>query len=232
MSTSEMKIGLAARRSSWIVDPDSADGYDAPYPSRLLRYDANNPKSVAERELLLTTHDPYVYASDRQRSVIQLLDWFVRTGPARALDLHGQAAAAQTLRELPEIDLFKVPGRTRLQKYVIALESAKELLEAADAEHGGPHDPEWRPRLPPMMEDIRFAVSDVLAPGRSRASLGGHVIWLGLLHSGRSSHVSPDVYTYEIELDFRRAIVERVDGASWGPKVAGEVNERSTSEEG
>ncbi|WP_270009325.1 hypothetical protein [Rhodococcus sp. BH5] len=35
-----------------------------------------------------------------------------------------------------------------------------------------------------------------------------------------------------IELDFRRAIVERVDGASWGPKVASEVNERSTSEEG
>ncbi|NKR53061.1 hypothetical protein GS481_02675 [Rhodococcus hoagii] len=217
---------------SWLITTGVADG--APYPTTLIEYDADDADDVAEAAWTLATHDPFIYASDRERSVIQLLDWILRTAPARTLDLYDQTDIAQALRELPEIDSQKAPGPTMLRKYMSVLATGKEALEAAvDARRRkrDPVEPQPSPHvhLPRLVDEICQDASVLLARTRVRAvAAARNLIWFGLWQADATPGLSAESYAHEVDMDLRNAIFERVEGALWVPRPGQDLSAGSS----
>lgn len=188
-------------------------------------YRADHADDVTATARMLATHDPFVYAHDRQRSIIQLLDWIVRTAPARTLDLYGEPDIAQTLRELPEIDSYKPPGPTSLRRYITVLTTGKEALEAAADARRRELDRDESSALPPhvqlprLVEEICRDASALLSRTRMRAvAKARNLIWFGLWQADATPGLSAETYARDVEMDLRHAFFTRVDGAFWVPK--------------
>ncbi|NKR30039.1 hypothetical protein GS966_25585 [Rhodococcus hoagii] len=199
---------------SWLITDGDAER--APYPSTLITHDVDD----AETARMLATHDPFVYARDRRSSIVQLLDWILRTAPARTLDLYGQPDPARALLELPEIDSYKAPGPSLLRKYVTVLETGMEALEADRCERDPDGSSALSPHvhLPRLVDEICQDASVLLAHTRIRAvARARHLIWFGLWQADAIPGLSAETYAHEVDMNLRTAIFERVDGALWVP---------------
>ncbi|WCT06216.1 hypothetical protein [Rhodococcus qingshengii] len=241
---------------SWLVDPAQYAAAESgeptfPYPNKLISINVSSEESAAERDLILATCDPIVYSQYRDEAFENVLDWFLRTGPARALELHHQSSAAQALRDLPEIWHWVVLEKpTLLRKYVGPLKAALEVMDATMFARQDAHDhdahtaaraaaqlPPLGPRTGPsrptqFIQDIGWGVRNLLTPRGSKAGVWAmQVIWRGVEVARLADDLTPETYSDAIEADLRRAFFDNVDAAIWVPKVSSEVNERSTSEE-
>ncbi|AWK77061.1 hypothetical protein CBI38_37380 (plasmid) [Rhodococcus oxybenzonivorans] len=198
------------------------------YPSGLVDYRVGH---TTERVQMLATHDPIVDAEDWERSIGQLLDWFLRTGPVLALTLLGQTDCAQVLRDLPEVhtqDVLKRPAL--LRKYDAALTSGKEVMEAAARDRRRPYDSAdplaasssplgESAQLTQLVQDVHTDAYKMLVPTRSKAGLrAGNLLAAGLISADLGPELTAESYAHEIDMDLRIAFWERVDSAFWVPR--------------
>lgn len=238
---------------SWLVDPTQYAASESgeptfPYPNKLVSIQSNE-EGAAERDLILATCDPVVYTQYREEAVENVLDWFLRTGPARALELHHQLAAAQALRDLPEIWHWVVREKpTLLRKYVGPLKAALEVMDATmfarqDAHELDAHTaaraaanlPPLQPRTGPsrpsqFVQDIGWGVRNLLTPRGSKAGVWAmQVIWRGVDVARLANDLTPETYSDAIEADLRRAFWDNVDAAIWIPRESPEPHEREST---
>lgn len=240
---------MTTAKGSWLVDPAQYDDERGeptfPYPIKLFVHDEGIGGAIAERDRILATCDPIVYTQYRQEAIKNVLDWFLRTGPARALELHHQPASAQVLRDLPEIWHWVVLDKpTLLRKYVGPLRDASEVMTATIFARQDAHDLDAHTatraaaQLPPrtgpsrptqFVQDIGWGVRELLAPLGSKAGWWAmQVIWRGVEVARLTDELTPETYSEAIEADLRRAFFDNVEAAFWVPKITNEDNNHST----
>ncbi|BAH36662.1 MULTISPECIES: hypothetical protein [Rhodococcus] len=245
---------MTTAEGSWLVDPaqyapDESGEPTFPYPNKLVSINESSEEGAAERDRIHATCDPIVYTQYREEAVENVLDWFLRTGPAHALELHHQPAAAQALRDLPEIWHWVVLDKpTLLRKYVGPLKAALEVMNATMHARQDAHDldahtaaraaakllplqPRTGPGRPtPFVQDIGWGVRNMLTPLGSKAGVWAmQVIWRGIEAARLADDLTPEAYSDAIEADLRRAFFDHVEAAIWVPKITSEDNEHSTS---
>lgn len=222
MTSTDMRRAAALRmRQSWLVPAITAEGTEARrlIPNRLVLHDMSTPTGRAENRESVCTRDPFVDEVDWERSMMQLLDWHVRTGPARALELCDRHADAQRLRDLPEILWYEAAERPGLlRKYTSALRDGYwELRHAAHAAPRPTHvaAPGVRPSdLTELVRTISFDVRSLLTMSHA-GSWARQIFDQGLTFASRAPGFSDIDYIREVDVDLRIAMSLLVDKATW-----------------
>lgn len=208
-------------RRNWLVPSTTAEGTESEMliAHRLVLHDVSTPAGRAAHRESVCTSDPFVEEADWARSMRQLLDWHVRTGPARALELCDHHEDAQRLRDLPEIlwdEAVERPGL--LRKYTSALrEGYWELFDAsAEADDlASVAVPGVRPLdLTELVRTISFDVRSGMV-GSYAGSFARQIFDHGLIFSSRATGFSDIDYVRELDVDLRIAISLFVDKAVW-----------------
>lgn len=205
-------------RRNWLVPAITAEGTEAMQliPNRLLLDDMSTPEGwAANRESVCTT-DPFVDEVDWERSMKQLLNWHVCTGPARALELCDRHEHAQRLRDLPEILWFEAVERPGLlRKYTSALREAYWELRYASHDLAPVTVPSGRPpNLTELVRTISFDVRSLMV-GSQAGEWALQVFEQGLTFSSRTAGLSDVDYIRELDVDLRIAISQFVDKVTW-----------------